>query len=160
MAWAKNGTPHTLSADGTALEITDLGGKIFTQAMIHKIDVGSAALKEEWNNDTGSLYAWRRSDSGGSDICFTSQADIDVYQTGAREDFAIKYFSWVSGEEKLSLSFWMNNGAATGAANAPQRCEGVAKYVPSPLTDTFDSLNFADTGDYGTGSNLSALGTD
>ena len=37
MAWAKNGTPDTLTGTGSALEITDLTAQTFNQFMTIKL---------------------------------------------------------------------------------------------------------------------------
>ena len=161
MAWAKNGTPDTLSGTSSTLTISDLTAKIFNVFMKHYLKTSSQTCNTTFNNDTGSLYAYRISYSGGADSTGTSAAHLtDSTGNDVQGEFHIMYSCWVSGEEKLIIDFSVE-GAATGAGTAPTRAEFVGKYVPSPLTDTCDRTDVtSSTSTMAIGSNVSALGTD
>jgi len=164
MAWTKNGTPSTLGAAATTIEISDLTGKKFNQYMYDLIDDGTNQILDlqVYNSETGNLFASRGSSNGGADATDVSRDEITTQNSGAQDLFGICYSVWISGEEKLTIGFSVGQGTA-GAAGAPNRSEYVGKYVPSPLTDTFDVLTLeaqSSGEEYESGSNLSALGTD
>jgi len=161
MAWARNGTPDTLSGADPDVEITDLTGKIFNQFLAHMLVSTTAAQDLTYNSDSGSLCTLRKSLTGGSDTTVTSQALVDLRFNSNEDYFHVINSLWGSGEEKLSISHMVSNNT-DGAGNVPNRGEFAFKYVPSPLTDTIDAvkLNKGAFTNYATDSNLSALGTD
>ncbi len=161
MAWAKNGTPHTLTGTAADIQITDLTATKFNQILAHNLPSTNAAQDFTFNSDSGSLYASRDSMTGGSDVTAVSQTFIEMRFNSTEEYFHVIYSCWISGEEKLSLSH-MVSGATAGAGTAPQRGEYVFKYVPASLTDTITAVKFnkGSFTNYATGSNISALGTD
>ena len=159
MAWGRNGTPNTLSGTADDCDITDLTAKQFNVFLHHKIVTGNANQVLSFNNDSNSVYADRYSASGGADGTQTSQTNLQTnnYNT---DSFTVSYVCSISGEEKLMMWWKVNQGTA-GAANAPNRVEMVMKYVPSPDADiTRLDMNNSTSGDYTTGTNASALGTD
>lgn len=161
MAWAKNGTPSTLSGTADVITISDLTAKIFNQFLCHIIYTGSAPglADETFNNNTNSVYAYRRSANGASDNTFISQAKWSVFQ--ALSDFLkILYVCSISGQEKLGIQFHIL-ADTVGAGTAPQRTELVAKFVPSPDANItrIDWTNSSANFDFTTGTNGSALGT-
>lgn len=163
MAWAKNGTPHTLTTSGDVLEITDLTAQKFNQGLYHTIATGNINPRIRFNDDSGTKYAQRENVNGGSGTDVTgvsaTQFDTDAGES-ATDRFTVFYFVSISGEEKLMIAFGMDHIAA-GAANAPGRKEVVGKYVPSPDADITE-VNCPNTGagSFDTNTNLSALGTD
>jgi len=163
MAWAKNGTPDTLGSELDTMTISDLTAKKINQYMYHGLYTGTPDWLLRFNNDSGSLYARRRSSNGGTDSTAVSQTEIDTVVGAFGSDiFHIGYNVWISGEEKLYIGNTVIRNTA-GAGTAPQRVEVVGKYVPSPLTDTCDRIDIVNTqasAGYTTSSNLSALGTD
>lgn len=163
LAWSKNGTPDTLSGTADVMNITDLTAKKFNQYMHHAYpDTNNLTYDLTFNSNTNTVYATRHSTNGGADSTSTSQTHISL-DDGAnlRNTFSVNYLISISGEEKLTITFMMFAGAA-GATTAPDRKEQVGKFVPSPDADITSIAidNSGGTGDYDTGSNLSALGTD
>ena len=161
MAWGINGTPDTLGSAGDTIEITDLTSKIFNQFLCHSLHSGSADTDKRFNNDSNSVYAFRRANDGGAETTATSQTDIANLGDEPDDRFELIYGINISGEEKLFIGFVIRR-AASGAGTAPARSEWVAKYVPSPDADVtqVNFKNLAGAGDYATSSNLSAIGTD
>ena len=161
MAWARNGTPNTLSGTADDCDITDLTANKFNQMLFHAIASGQVNSTCTLNNDGTSVYAFRYSDDGGTDGTGTSQLGLDSdYSYNNTSSFKVGYLISISGEEKLYISFEIN-AATAGASNPPNRREWVSKYVPSPDADvTRIDWNNSGTGDYAVGTNLSAIGTD
>jgi hypothetical protein len=166
MAWAKNGTPNTLSTTTNTITISDLTAKKFNVFLSHTLQTAATAgLQGQFNNDSGSKYAIRRSVEGGADLTYTSSTAIYLSGGGgivAENMFTIQYVCSISGEEKLGISFTVER-KNTGSGNAPDRQETVFKYVPSPDADiTRIDLEDADlpANPMASGANLTAIGTD
>ncbi len=163
MAWAKNGTPDTLTSAGDTLEISDLGTQRFIQLLNHKLvdnnlpqinfRVGTGSA------DTGSNYAYRRNrhgteGTGGSTAFVQTEALVGI----GTPSMNITYICNIDGEETLIMN-WNINANTAGAGTAPARQEGVGKWATTTQIDTVHYLN-TNTGDMGVDSNLSALGAD
>ena len=161
IAWAKNGTPDTLSSASNPLEITDLTAKQFNQFMCHsfKGDGTYAAYTLEFNENTNTVYATRTSTNGGADSTSTSQTYMNLGNNVNFDHFQIVYTISISGEEKLVIAQVIDANTA-GATNVPARRETVGKFVPSPDADITEVEMGTAGSNNGTGSNLSALGTD
>ena len=162
MAWAKNGTPDTLSSTSDTLTISDLSSLKFNVVLSHTIPSGNTATYIYLNNDNASgNYARRQSEDGGADATGTSQNNV-VYDTGgdAHDKFSITYIFGLSSEEKLSIGFGINRKTA-GEATSPTRGEFVWKWNDTSNTvDRVDDDTSAQSGTYASNTNLSALGTD
>ena len=161
MAWAKLGTT-TLASDGDDLDLTTITSNKFIQVLYHSLITGGNGGGEgTFNNNSNSVYATRRSSNGGSDYTATSQSLF--YWVGGNynsDGFAICYVCNISAQEKLIIKFNLTC-TTTGAGTAPDREEQVLKFVPSPDADiTRIDSNNTGTGNFLTGSNISALGTD
>jgi hypothetical protein len=160
MAWARNGTPDTLSGTADVMTISDLSAYKFNLFLVHKIPSGISQLNTTFNNNSNTVYASRHSENGATDVTETSKPDIyNLTTNGNYDNFGILYVSSISGEEKLIINNTIT--ANTGASNAPDRLEIVAKFVPSPDADiTRIDMSNAGAGDYAAGTNLTAIGTD
>jgi hypothetical protein len=163
MAWAKNGTPDTLTTSGDTLTISDLTAKKFNQFLTHIAASGNMAPDLTFNNNSNTVYASRKSTNGGGTSTQTSKA-FHEFNTSlgvwSSSEFYVNNTCSISGEEKLSIIFLATGGTA-GAGNAPERVEFVGKFVPSPDADiTRIDNNNVESGSFDTDSNVSALGTD
>ena len=158
MAWARNGTPNTLSGTADDCDITDLTAYKFNQFMFHKIQVtGNASMNQTFNNNSNTVYARRGSSNGAADFTSTSGDHWNTGQDISGDEFIVQYTNSISGEEKLAIMFTVSE-STSGATTAPARKEQVGKFVPSPDADiTRIDFNNDQAGDYDTGTNLSAL---
>lgn len=164
LAWSKNGTPNTLSGTADDMDITDLTAKKFNQFLV--ASQGSSSNQTQQNftfeNNSNTVYARRSSGNGGADTTGTSAtfvtSNYGISNWG--DQFTVMYGISISGEEKLFI-YYVIWGNTAGAANAPERVEVVAKFVPSPDSDiTRIDINNSGSGDFQIGDNVSALGTD
>ncbi len=165
MAWAKNGTPYTEASTSDDLDITNLTAKKFNVFLAHTSAASGQQAQQDYtfDNNSNTVYASRDSENGTADGTSTSAASF-TNNNGAisiwADQFNILYVVNISGEEKLVISNYIWGGVA-GAANAPERGELVAKFVPSPDTDIERiDVNNSSTGSFQINDNLSALGTD
>ena len=160
MAWAKNGTPATLGSAGDTITISDLTANTFNVFLGNTLASGTKRPDVQFNSDTGSNYASRYSQNGGSDGTGTSLTAtyLQTYNT-AVPDFTIQYVINISAEEKLIIGNAVQ-AATTGAGTAPNRMETASKWANTSAQITTVTFTNPESGDFDTSSNLSALGTD
>jgi len=163
MAWAKNGTPNTLGSAGDDIDITDLTAYKFNQFLAHFDTDGSGTTRDNltFDNNGNTDYAIRKEEDGGTDQTSTSQTVIQDGRNWNADDFHVIYGINIDSEEKLSIHFVVHQVAA-GASQAPSRMELVGKVDTSTNTGQYTRIDYNNngTGNYDTGSNLSAIGTD
>ena len=162
MAWGKNGTPDTLASASDELSIADLTENKFNMLMSHEIYSGVAQGDLNFNNDkAGNDYATRSSKNGAADSTETS-ANRLIYMAdnaSGTADFEIGYLFDIASEEKFIIGFFNNQNTA-GAGYAPSRREMVGKYDETASRITRIDIDNVGAGDFDTGSNLSALGSE
>lgn len=164
MAWAKNGTGETLSGNADTVTVTGQISKIFNQILSQSFGSGGTV---QWKTrlgkttiDTNNNYTTRYCTNGVTELTEIEQAQIYMLNSGAgvAAFMHIGYAINISAEEKLLIMFCGWAGTA-GASNAPERAEIYAKWVnTSNQFDTLQLVNIS-TGDFTSGSSISALGT-
>lgn len=162
LAWAKNGTPETLSGSGDTQSISDLTAMKFIVFLAHHLQVtNSINTNIRFDGVTNTDYARRRSRNGGTDATETSQTSSNGGNGDSSDHFNIVYTINISSEEKLFICHGAEANTA-GAANAPNRNEFIGKMDTSTNSGQFTQFDFINSGsgDYNTNSNLSAIGTD
>ncbi len=162
MAWAKNGTPHTLTGTSIVLEVTDLTETKFNTFLTHTISSASAVVPQlRIDGSASTNYAQRHSNNGGADGTIVSQTKVQhTYTAGASWTlFNICYGVNITGEEKLFILFNIASGAA-GAGTAPSRNELVFKSIQSAQFTQFNQFDDGGGAFYASDSNVSAHGTD
>ena len=167
MAWAKNGTPQTLTGTANTITINDQTSTKFNIFLEHKLNSGSITNDLRLGNgsiDTGANYAARYSQNGAADGTNTSTSYIlgaGGGGTDAEEGFLVGYIINISSEEKLTM-FWGCFNNAAGSANAVNRGENTGKW--SNTSNQFDNIQWNDAGgaggNFAVDTNLSAIGTD
>jgi len=161
MAWQKNGTPDTLSSPADVLSIPDLTPLVFNVTLTHTSDITSTCQHDyRWDDISTNTYASRRSVNGGSSGAGVPNATSILMgsQTVNKTYFDIIYTINIDGEEKLMMG-WNVFSNTTGSGSSPERSELVGKATQSPQFTRVDQVQLL-AGDYGTDSNMSALGTD
>ena len=158
MAWSKAGST-TLTGTADVLTISSMTANKFLCTICETIPSGAANPKMTLNNNTGSNYARRRSEEGGSDSTVTSQTEIDFGRDPAELVFSISFMANIATEEKLVIMHNVTNNS-NGAGNVPKRAEMVWKWVNTSDSITRTDVTNSQTGDFATDSNLSALGSD
>ena len=157
MVWGKAGST-TLSSAGDAYELTITSSKSF-QILDHTIPSGSTGQQINFNNDTTTSYALRYSGNGGADGIGVNRTGINHEWDQTRLDrFVMDYWSDVSGEETLGISFSVYNDS-TGVGAAPSRFEEVWRWDDTSQVTEIDMINPA-SGSFDTGSNLTVLGSE
>mgnify|MGYP003978294197 FL=1 len=159
MAWGKAGS-DTLTGTGDLMTITDLPANLSNFFISHTLASGQTEPLITFNNDTGSNYAYRYSSDGGSDSTQTSGSNVFTHTASNTTDNSwLMYCINISAEEKLFL-MWSMGANTAGAGNAPTRREYAGKWVNTSAQITEIDATNGGTGDFLTGSNLTALGSD
>jgi len=148
LAWAKNGTPDTLTSAADIIEITDLTSTTFNQSMCYIIPTGTINTLGRFNSDSGNNYAFRNAENGGTDSTQVS-TDRWLTHTGAKKNFTNMFIVNIAAQEKLAI--YHTSETTVGASNTPGRIEGVGKW-----TDTTNQINRLSVFDYTGGNNFDA----
>ena len=162
MAWARNGTPDTLSSAGDTITISDQTSTKFNVFLVHTLpDSGQIANELNFGYtsiDTGNNYSGRWA-SNGITATRTSVNDITLQQADYGNALCVTYAVNIATEEKLTIGFQCETNS-TGAGSAPSRTESTGKWANT--SNQFDNVRITNwsTGDYGSGTNLTAIGTD
>ena len=112
-----------------------------------------------FNGDAGSNYTSRYSINGAADVTRTSRTWLDIESGGQDAKMLNMFIINNASNEKLVIYHQMDFGAA-GAANAPNRREGVGKWANTSNQITEINLKQLDAGDYAAGSILKVWGAD
>ena len=162
MAWGMNGTPDTLSGTADVITISDLTAKKFNVFLHHQLATTATNNRVTYDNNSNTDYAWRQS-VNGSEATATSQnyTNWNNGLGGSDDRLSIVHVVNLDSEEKLGIG-WQVAQNATGAGTAPFRREWVDKCDTTTNTGQFTriDMNNSGAGDYASGSNLTAIGTD
>lgn len=160
MAWAKLGSV-TLGSAGDNLSSGTISANTFLSTIAYLEDNGSAINGIlNFNNDTGTNYARRRSANGGTDSTSTSTQYPELYSYGAAHPFFSRIFIInISSEEKLVIVHSVGQNTA-GASNAPNRWDAVMKWANTSDQITEIDIDNTEAGSYDTDSNISVIGSD
>ncbi len=160
MAWGKAGSTTTTSS-ANSMDSGTMSASKTNQILCNVSGLSASTFCETvFNSDTGSNYANRGNQNGGTDFTRTSQSDLNMFEsygntTGA---FLVSYFVNISGEEKLGISQSIREGTS-GVGNAPERDEVVYKWTNTSSQITSSTFT-PQSGTINTDSNLTVLGSD
>jgi len=151
----------TLGSAGDSINVSSLADKRYYMILGDLQGTGAIDANFQFNSDTGSTYANRRSTNGGSDSTGTSQTNIDLSAslTSGSKVFQNAYIANKSSNEKLVIA---NNvtAYATGAGTAPIRDEVVGKWANTSNAISSIQLTNTKAGSFDTGSEVVVLGRD
>jgi len=153
----------TLGSAGSSCNVSSLSDKRYYMFLTDAQNSGTISWHYRLGSgsvDSGSNYASRGSQNGFPDGTATSATEINSRMIGGSFDgFSVGYISNLSSKEKL-LQWHTTEPSTTGAATAPNRGEGVGKWVntSNPL-DNFGLIEL-DSGSLDTGTEVVVLGWD
>jgi hypothetical protein len=162
MVWAKSLTQTMASA--TTSDTLSVTAYTFMQIIGHTLSNNHIAIQNGSTTvDTGANYAQRNSGNGGADGTGTSVSYGQlVWGSGdaVRDAFYVQYMINIAGEEKLTISHSLDQGAS-GAGTAPNRSECVGKWVnTSNQADQIKLNDINASGNFAISTNTTVLGTD
>ena len=104
----------------------------------------ATGLSIRFNSDSGSNYARRFSQEGGSDTTNTSQNKLSMIHSGGSHFFGNMFIINNASNEKLITAHQVaKTSASGGASEVPRRWEIAGKWANT--SDQISSLTFIDT---------------
>ena len=158
MVWGKAGST-TLSSAGDTMTISGMTANNSYVYLYHAPANASYNTIINFDNDSGTKYAERKSANGGADSTAVSQTDFNTGDGTNSDGFHFGYIVDVSGEETLIIDWW-NRANTAGAGNAPYRGENVGKFTGTTQFTRIDFDNSSGGSGFATDSNLSVIGSD
>jgi hypothetical protein len=127
--------------------------------LTHAIESGVIIPSYQFNGDTGNNYAIRHNLNGGSEGTAASQGKIQWQNAGTADtNFGVGRINNLQGIEKLVIQQGMKSD--TGAGNAPNREQIVAKWANTSEQITTVNVMNTQSGDFAAGSEVVVLGCD
>lgn len=152
---------HTLTGAEDVLDSGTFTAKDNLMILVIGYKSGSASTEKlQFNADTGSNYAERHSETGGSDSTNTSQDHIELSIDGEDDEFTVLNIKNIANQEKLVIGHTVARQGGTGSGTAPTRWEVVGKWVNTSNQITRVQVTNPYGGDLDTGSELVVLGMD
>ena len=159
--WVELGRTTLDDVAGDSINVSSLADKRYYMILGDLQGTGAIDANFQFNSDTGSTYANRRSTNGGADSTGISQTNIDLSASLASGSkvFQNAYIANKSSNEKLVIA---NNvtAYATGAGTAPIRDEVVGKWANTSNAISSIQLTNTKAGSFDTGSEVVVLGWD
>lgn len=161
MAWTMNGTPDTLASAGDTLSVSDMTAKKFNMILFHGLASGSLTTKINTQNDTGTNN-FARIEAGNAADYTVSGSSAQVTGASVGDDFMVGFMFNILGEPTGYILQLGETNTTGGAATAPLKSNGVAKFVGGSTVSATNRLDIENThsGNYDTNSNLTIMGTD
>ena len=150
-----------LGSAGDSIDTSTFTAKKYLMVQTNGIASGAINFNFTFNSDTGSNYAERYSENGGSDGTATSQSEIRPRIGGeSTGHYGVYYISNITDKEKLLVGHTMTGGSSTGAGNAPTRSEEIAKWVNTSSQINRIEVENTAGGSFNTGSTIKVWGFD
>ena len=149
----------TLGSAVDDITVGSLADKRYYMVLVDGINTGGIDPAFRLNADTGTNYANRRSENGGSDATNTSLNRMALYSALDTPYFQVGYLANFATKEKLFQGHLVGRNSA-GAGNAPKRGEFVGKHAQTtnPISSVTQRNN--GTGDHSIGAEVVVLGWD
>ena len=151
----------TTSSAGDTLQSGTISAKkyLWIQATYKNDGASDINALPRFNADAGSNYTTRYSINGAGDTTRTSRTWVDIESGSQRQKFCNMFIINNASTEKLCIFHQMDYGSS-GAASAPNRWEGVAKWTNTSNQITSIEWDQRDSGDYAAGAELRVWGAD
>ena len=147
------------AATADVITVDNLEAKKHLMIQVKIIPSGDANNILRFNNDSGSNYARRRQEDGGSDGTAVSQTGINWERDYTELGFATINVINEASKEKLAIHESVTNNG-NGAGNAPKRAELVYKWANTSNAITRVDMVNTQSGSYAEGSEVTVYGTD
>jgi len=148
----------SLSSTSDTLSSGTITAKKYLWVQYYTKNSGNVETKCRFNSDSGSNYAFRWSEDGGSDVTYTSQTECDRWIFASKPSFRNFFIVNNASNEKLITGHVMSPNTA-GAGTAPARAEFASKWTNTSDQITNITVNNTGTGDMDTGSFIKVWGS-
>lgn len=150
----------TLGSAGDTISLTPIAARKYLKIYVDVTATGGAiSALVQFNGDSGSNYATRRSLSGAADTTTGSASSMITSSTTSTKFFIELEVENVATQEKLG-HYRLNDQSTAGAANVPNRIEGIGKWANTTNQITRVDVVNNQAGDFAIGSQLIVLGHD
>ena len=143
------------TGSGTTVDTGTFTAKDNLMILAHSVN-GTQYMR--YNNDTGSNYANRRNEEGGTDSAQTSQTAISFTRNAGEDMFIVGDLVNIAAQEKLGVYHQVSLNNA-GAGNAPKRQEWGHKWTNTSNQITRVTMT-SDSGNYSSDDEVVVLGMD
>jgi len=150
----------TLGSAVDTISVKNLPNKRYLMILNSMLATGGSITNGvTFNGDSGSNYAYRKSNNGAADTTSVNQAILDINVAGETTMFNVIHLANLSAKEKLHISHGVGR-STSGAGTAPTRNELVGKWAnTSTVINRIDSTNTL-AGSYAIGSEIVVLAYD
>lgn len=152
----------TASSTVTSISVASIPVRKYLRIILIAIPTGGTLnVGIRFNGDSGANYAERGSTNGAADATGGSLNQVNTKTAiDANRQLTVGDFENVLAQEKLGVMWSVIRGTA-GAANAPERKDGVYKWANTVANITrVDAVDTGGVGDMAAGSELIVLGHD
>lgn len=152
----------TASSTVTSISVASIPVRKYLRIILVAIPTGGTLnVGIRFNGDSGANYAERGSTNGAADVTGGSLNQVNTKTAvDANRQLTVGDFENVLAQEKLGVMWSVIRGTA-GAANAPERKDGVYKWANTAANITrVDAVDTGGVGDIAAGSELIVLGHD
>ena len=148
----------SLSSASDTLSSGTITAKKYLWVQYYTKNSGNVETKCRFNSDSGSNYAFRWSEDGGSDVTYTSQTECDRWIFASKPSFHNFFIVNNASNEKLITGHVMSPNTA-GAGTAPSRAEFASKWTNTSDQITNITVNNTGSGDMDSGSFIKVWGS-
>ena len=148
----------SLSSASDTLSSGTINSKKYLWVQYYTKNSGNVETKCRFNSDSGSNYAFRWSEDGGSDVTYTSQTECDRWIFASKPSFRNFFIINNASNEKLITGHVMSPNTA-GAGTAPSRAEFASKWTNTSDQITNITVNNTGSGDMDSGSFIKVWGS-
>jgi|14BtaG_2_1085337.scaffolds.fasta_scaffold15319_2 hypothetical protein len=151
----------TLGSGNTNINVTSIPDKRYYMILRNTLgrSGGGSNGGYQFNGDSGSNYAVRRSGQGGNFGTDANFSDLDLWDANSPQILGVDYLVNKSDKEKLLLSH-VNDSNTAGAGNAPNRAVILGKWANTSDAINRIDLNSMNSTTWNSGSEVVVLGWD
>jgi hypothetical protein len=149
----------TLGSAASTITVDNIPARKQYMVIVRTLGTAAASsVRFTFNNDTGSNYAHRRSESGAAE---TTAANASNIATGASGDRNFLMVIWINNQiatNEKNCYYVIASNPAAGAANIPARVEGVGKWANT--ANLISRLDIIANNNFAAGSEVVVYGSD
>jgi len=153
--WNTIATTDIVSSPQDTLELSDIQIRNMLEAQVYTKPIGPIVRRLTFNDNTNSIYSFKRNTNSAEDPSFTLQNHINIGEDTTLRNFCVLEIFDIPGLPKAVIGYIVN--ATSGVSAPPDRVELVA--VSTDIEQIKKAkVNNIDTGNYDVNSDFSSFG--